>query len=63
MQAVAKSRWVNQLKLFDPTIVAPTWERMPRETREQTVRLLARLLREHWATEGHGKPPREARDE
>jgi hypothetical protein len=63
MPAVAKSHWVSQLKLFDPTVVAPTWERMPREIREQTVRLLTRLLREHWASERHGKQPREARDE
>jgi hypothetical protein len=63
MRAVAKSRWLSQLKLFDPTIVAPAWERMPREIREQTVRLLAHLLREHWASELQGKQPREARDE
>jgi hypothetical protein len=63
MQADTKSRWVSQLKLFDPTVVTPTWERMPREIREQTLRLLARLLREHWASEHHRKQPREARDE
>ena len=63
MQAVAKSRWVGQLKLFDPTIVAPTWERMPREIRGQTIRLLAQLLRQHWASERQGTQPREARDE
>ena len=63
MRAGAKSDWVSQLKLFHPTLVAPTWERMPREIREQTVRLLSRLLREHWASEREGKQPREARDE
>ena len=63
MQAVAKSRWVSQLKLFDPTIVAPTWERMPREVREQTIRLLSQLLRERWASQRQGQQPREARDE
>jgi hypothetical protein len=63
MRAAAKSHRLSQLKLFHPTIMAPTWERLPREMREQTVRLLARLLREHWASEGHGKQPREARDE
>lgn len=47
MQAAAKSHWVSQLKLFHPTIAVPTWERMPREIPEQTLRLLARLLREH----------------
>jgi hypothetical protein len=64
MQAAAKSHWMSQLKLFHPTIVAPTWERMPREIQEQTVRLLSRLLREHWASRREGKQPaREARDE
>lgn len=63
MQAGAKSHGVSQLKLFHPTIITPTWEHLPREMREQTVRLLARLLREHWASEGHGKQPRETRDE
>ncbi|MGB8434212.1 MAG: hypothetical protein WCE38_08135 [Burkholderiales bacterium] len=63
MQAGAKSHSVSQLKLFHPTIVAPTWERMPREIREQTVRLLSRLLREHRASEREGKQPREACDE
>ena len=63
MQAAVKSRRVSQLKLFDPTMVAPTWERLPREIREPTLRLLARLLRDHWANERPGKQPREARDE
>jgi hypothetical protein len=63
MQAAAKSHRLSQLKLFHPTIIAPTWERLPREMREQTVRLLARLLREHWARERRGQQPTEARDE
>jgi hypothetical protein len=64
MQAAAKSHWVSQLKLFHPTVAAPTWERMPREIQEQTVRLLSRLLREHWASEREGKQPTgRARDE
>ena len=63
MQTAAKSHRLSQLKLFHPTIMAPTWERLPREIRVQTVRLLARLLREHWANERRGKQPQEARDE
>jgi hypothetical protein len=63
MRAAAKLHWVSQLKLFHPTIVTPTWERVPREIQEQTVRLLSRLLREHWASERQGKQPRETRDE
>ena len=63
MQAAAKSHRLSQLQLFHPTIVAPTWERLPREMRVQTMRLLARLLREHWANERCGKKAHEARDE
>ena len=63
MQVAAKSHRLNQLKLFHPTITAPTWERLPREVREQTVRLLARLLGEHWISARHCKQPAEARDE
>jgi hypothetical protein len=63
MQAAAKSHRLSQLKLFHPTTMAPTWERLPREMREQTVRLLARLLREHWVSERHGKQAKEVRDE
>lgn len=63
MQVAAKSHRLSQLKLFHPTIVAPTWEGLPPEMREQTLRLLARLLREHWASHRGGKRPNEATDE
>ncbi len=63
MQAATKSHRLSQLQLFHPTIVTPTWEGLPREMREQTVRLLARLLSEHWANQRRGKQPEEARDE
>ena len=63
MQAAAKSPRLSQLKLFHPTITTPTWGHLPREMREQTARLLARLLREHWANERCGKKAHEARDE
>ena len=49
MKAAAKARRVGQLKLFEATIIAPTWDRMPREIQEQTLRLVARLLCEHRA--------------
>ncbi len=62
MQATAKSHRLSQLKLFHPTITAPTWERLPREMREQTVRLFARLLCAHWA-QRRSQQPKEARDE
>ena len=63
MQVAAKPHRLSQLKLFHPSIEAPTWERLPPEMREQTLRLLARLLREHWAGHRRGKQPSEARDE
>jgi len=38
---------VPQLSLFHPPSPSPRWATFPREVREQTVRWLARLLREH----------------
>src|ERR1017187_10360187 len=38
---------VAQLKLFHPRHQSPAWQGLPRETRLRTVRLFARLLREH----------------
>ena len=43
MRGAAKSPRLSQLQLFHPTIMAPNWEHLPREMREQTVRLRARL--------------------
>jgi hypothetical protein len=38
-----------QLKLFHRPSTVPDWPQLPQEIRQQTVRLLARLLREHLA--------------
>jgi hypothetical protein len=38
---------VPQLSLFHPPSPSPRWATFPREVREQAVRWLARLLREH----------------
>ncbi len=38
---------VAQFKLFHPPQKRPSWQVLPAETRRKTVRLLARLLREH----------------
>jgi hypothetical protein len=38
---------VLQPSLFHPPSPSPPWATFPREIREQTVRLLARLLRKH----------------
>jgi len=49
MGAVPKSQRATQLKLFQPAIRSPDWQQLPLEIRQQTVRLLAQLLREHAA--------------
>ncbi len=51
MRSVAKSLRVTQLNLFQPPIQSPDWEQLPVEMRQQTVCLLAQLLREHAARE------------
>jgi hypothetical protein len=38
---------VAQFKLFHPPQKRPSWQLLPSETKRNTVRLLARLLREH----------------
>jgi hypothetical protein len=38
---------VTQLELFRLGCKSPLWTELPLEIRQQTVRLLARLLREH----------------
>jgi hypothetical protein len=52
-----------QLHLFHSPSKGPSWEKLPREIREQSVRLLARLLREHCARVLASKPGKEVRDE
>jgi hypothetical protein len=61
MRAAAKSHPATQLKLFHPASRRPSWEQLPTEIRQHTVRLLAQLLREHWLRAV--KTEREARDE
>ena len=38
----------SQLELFHPSIPIPGWAAMPPEVKEKTIRLLSRLLRQHW---------------
>lgn len=38
-----------QLKLFHRPLTGPHWAQLPPEIRQQTVQLLARLMREHRA--------------
>jgi hypothetical protein len=53
----------RQLKLFHPPSKSPHWDQLPCEIRQQSVRLLARLLREHWARKQAAEALREAADE
>ena len=45
-KSLARQR-VSQFKLFHPPQKRPSWQVLPPETKRKTVRLLARLLREH----------------
>lgn len=50
MQNVRQS---GQFPLFQtPSPKTPHWEALPYELRQRTVRLLARLLRQHYARRG-----------
>ena len=53
----------GQLKLFHPRIEGLHWEQLPCEIRQQSVRLLARMLREHWARKRAAEALGEAADE
>ncbi len=53
----------NQFKLFHPPHLSPSWQRLPQEIQQKTLKLLAQLLREHLSpvlASGHQK---EARNE
>jgi hypothetical protein len=47
MRPSPSSPCVSQLSLGHPPSLSPPWATFSREIREQTVRLLARLLRQH----------------
>ena len=38
----------SQLELFHPSIQIPQWTAVPSEVKQKTIRLLSRLLRQHW---------------
>ena len=63
MQQFLKPRPAMQLQLFRPAPSGPQWAQLPREIQQQSVKLLARLLREHWARRHRLQPAEEARDE
>ena len=63
MRSSPRPQRVVQLKLFHPLLQTPCWEQLPAEMRQQTVRLLARLLRERWTRTQASDLTKEARDE
>ena len=63
MSSVLGPQRASQLNLFHPLTKLPRWELLPAEIRQQVLRLLVRLLREHWARSHAGEPARELRDE
>jgi hypothetical protein len=54
---------ITQFKLFHPPQKHPSWQVLPAETRRKTVRLLARLLREHIGRVDASGSRKEAGDE
>ena len=54
---------VAQLKLFHPGHQSPAWQELPPEIRLRTVRLFARLLREHSGNDHASGSRKEAGDE
>jgi len=49
MHRSSKAARMAQMKLFQPIPVRPRWIQLPLEIRQPVLRLLARLLREHFA--------------
>jgi len=54
---------VTQFTLFHPPQKRPYWQVLPAETKRKTVRLLARLLREHIGRVRASASRKEAGDE
>ena len=54
---------VAQFKLFHPPQKRPSWQVLPAETKRKTVRMLARLLREHIGRVRASGSRKEASDE
>ena len=63
MRASPTPPWGMQLALFHPPLRDPHWEQLPWEVRQQTVRLLARMLRAHCDQALVSEQTKEARDE
>ena len=56
-------RYADQLDLFRPVPVRPTWRTLPPEATQRARQLLARLLQEHRARHRPPQSEKEASDE
>ena len=54
---------MDQRSLFQPLNPAVSWDRLPSEIQQQTVRLLARLLRQHGTRNQDRLPIKETNNE
>lgn len=63
MRHVKAPRLVHQLGLFHARPIAARWTDLPTDVRQQTLALLARLLRLHHHTLLVERPAAEVRDE
>ena len=63
MRVPPSPRRASQLALFQSSLGGPRWERLPWEVRQQTVRLLARMLNEHAERQRASLLTQEAGDE
>jgi hypothetical protein len=63
MRIPPSPRRATQLALFQSSQGGPRWEQLPSELRQQTMRLLARMLNEQAARRWACPPTPEAGDE
>ena len=63
MQILPSPRRATQLALFQSSPGGPRWEQLPWEVRQQTVRLLARILNEAAERRLASPSPQQAGDE
>lgn len=63
MRVPPSPRRATQLALFQSSPGGPCWEQLPWEVRQQTARLLARMLNEHAERRLASPPTQEAGDE
>lgn len=63
MRRAVHRRQNDQLGLFHPPRHSPTWQNLPTQLKEQTVKLLAQMLRQKLVRHVRGDAAREACDE